>query len=306
MDEEAFLFMKGIRAALCFTQLYTLPPCFSSPDLCYHVPGKNLIKWHHAPTIPSSCFLSPLLSSVPNSVAGISGLPLISSLGSHLWVALSTFSPALAMSFILLLKQPTNQKVWFNLSHPQADVADRVQWHLKGEQQGFTLQTSGPCVLHLSFSLFANLNFFLCHSLLTPPPPFFFLKPWSCTLREYFRTVLSFCILTVCDSPQPLYFFYLRAQFSLIELKLECEALGGHQWGGLHMLSTLWERGDALHSASCCTQGLSPLLLHASADTWSLGRLTVIVLLAELRQPLLNSDACFEMHTYGFCGGEQN
>lgn len=68
----------------------------------------------------------------------------------------------------------------------------------------------------------------------------------------------------------------------------------------------LEKQGDALHSASCCTRGLFQLHLHASADTWSLGRLTVIVWPAELRQPPLASHTFFEMHTYGFCVGEQN
>lgn len=160
---KLFSLWKVLELHCVFTQLYTLPPCFSSPDLCYHVPGKNLIKWHHAPTISSSCFLSAPLSSVPNSVAGISGLPLISSLGSRLWVALSTFSPALAVSFILLLRQPTNQQVWFNLSHPQEDVADRVQQHLKGEQPGIYSANIRPLCLapFSSLSSFGQPELFL-------------------------------------------------------------------------------------------------------------------------------------------------
>lgn len=55
-----FSLWKVLEQHCVFTQLYTLPPCFSSPDLCYHVPGRNLIKWHRAPTISSSLSISHL------------------------------------------------------------------------------------------------------------------------------------------------------------------------------------------------------------------------------------------------------
>lgn len=120
-----FSLWKVLRQDCVFTQLYTLPPCFSSPDLCYHVPGRNLIKWHQAllslPLSPSPISVSV---SDSNSVSGRSGLPLISSVRSHLWAALSP--PALALSFILLLKRPANRQVWFNLLHPLADALDRA------------------------------------------------------------------------------------------------------------------------------------------------------------------------------------
>lgn len=103
-----------------------------------------------------------------------------------------------------------------------------------------------------------------------------------------------------------LYYFYLKAPFSLIATKVMKE--GRKLWecssrGGLHALSTLWEAGDALHSASCCTRGLFPLHLHASADTWSLDRLTVIVWPAERRQPLLClAHLLWNAHIWILCG----
>lgn len=120
-----FSLWKVLRQHCVFTQLYTLPPCFSSPDLCYHVPGRNLIKWHQALlSLPLSP--SPISVSDSNSVSGRSGLPLISSVRSHLWAALALSPPALALSFILLLKWPANRQVWFNLRHPLADALDRA------------------------------------------------------------------------------------------------------------------------------------------------------------------------------------
>lgn len=160
--KRLFSLWKVLEQHCVFTQLYTLPPCFSSSDLCYHVPGRNLIKWHWPPlSLPLSP--SPISVSDSNSASGRSELPLISSVGSHLWAALTLSPPALALSFILLLEWPTNPQVWFNLLHPEADVLDRASAacdgaRRHGEGAGFYSRNIRPSCLAASCSLNLNLQ----------------------------------------------------------------------------------------------------------------------------------------------------
>lgn len=101
MDEEAFLFMKGIKAALCFHSAlhsalvlffpWPLLPC-AREEFDKVTPG------------PSYLLLSPSLIPVldSNSVSGRSGAALISSARSHLWATLS-LSLFISPSFCLVI-----------------------------------------------------------------------------------------------------------------------------------------------------------------------------------------------------------
>ena len=72
-----FSLWKVLEQHCVFTQLYTLPPCFSSPDLCYHVPGRNLIKWHRASRYLFPSLHLPSLSRI--LIVRLAGLDYLSS-----------------------------------------------------------------------------------------------------------------------------------------------------------------------------------------------------------------------------------
>lgn len=164
-----FSLWKVLRQHCVFTQLYTLPSCFSSPDLCYHVPGRNLIKWHRA-LLSLPLFPSPISVSDSNSVSGRSGLPLISSVRSHLWAALALSLPQHLPCHLFCCWNSQ----WTGRYDSISDILWLMHWTeplpcataLPGMKrgQGFTAGTSGPHVLqlpalHTSFALTSlNLN----------------------------------------------------------------------------------------------------------------------------------------------------
>lgn len=189
-------------------------------------------------------------------------------MGSHLWAALFPLhqhSPCHlfccwngqqtgrsdSISYILRLMYRT-----------ECDSARRNE-----EGQGLTVGTSGCGVLQLS----ALCSSFALSSLTTTFRECFLAlfivkthTPWprNCTLTEYSSIQLSLRILMWLSSTLvDLYYFYLRALFSLIELKLQrkVRSIGEAPAGGFTYPFNTLRRGDALHSASCCTQRLSPL-----------------------------------------------
>lgn len=165
MDEEAFLFMKGIRAALCFHSALRTAPMLFFPWPLLPFAREEFDKVTPG---PHYLFLSLHLLSLSKI---LSGLPLISSVGSHLWAALVLSLPqhspchlfccwngwrtgrSDSISYILRLMYRTEP--------PPSVIA------LTGMKmgQGFTAGTSGPLVLqllavHPSFAL-SSLNLIL-------------------------------------------------------------------------------------------------------------------------------------------------
>lgn len=133
MDEEAFLFMKGIKAVLCFHSAL-----HSALVLFFPWPLLPCAREEFDKVTPGPCYLLLSPSLIPvldsNSVCGRSGAALISSARSHLRAALSLSlscslplsPPAFALSFIFLWKRPANQLSQFNLWHPWAAAPDRA------------------------------------------------------------------------------------------------------------------------------------------------------------------------------------
>ncbi len=148
-----FSLWKVLEQHCVFTQLYTLPSCFSSPDLCYHVPGRNLIKWHRVPTISSSLSISHLCQTLIVCLAGLDCL------SSHQWG--HTFGlPSLFLPqhlpchlFCCRIGQRTGRSdsisnilrlMYWTEPPPRAIALSAVK-----RGQGFTAETSGLLVLQL-------------------------------------------------------------------------------------------------------------------------------------------------------------
>lgn len=163
MDEEAFLFMKGIRGALCFhSALHSALMLFFPWPLL----PRAREEFDKVTLGPHYLFFSSHLSCLSQIlIVRLAGLyhPLISSVGSHLWAALVPPTPALPLSFILVLKRPVNRQVWFNLLHPQANVRDKAT-----TDKPLRLTTScSPLVLSTFLTEpEPSGKVFLCHTLL--------------------------------------------------------------------------------------------------------------------------------------------
>lgn len=148
---EAFLFMKGIKAALCFHSAL-----HSAPMLFFAWPLLPCAREEFDKVTPGPCYLFlslhlPSLSQI--LIVCLAGLLLllISSVRSHLWAALTLSPPALALSFILLLKWPANWQVWFNFLQSLDPCTGQgyrlVPWRCKEWSGGKFLQQENwpPC-----------------------------------------------------------------------------------------------------------------------------------------------------------------
>lgn len=253
MDEEAFLFMNGIKAALCFHS-----DLHSALMLFFPWPLLPCAREEFDKVTPGPCYLLLSPSLIPvldsNSVSGRSGAALISSARSHLWAALS-------LSRSLYLPQLLPCHLFFHGKGQRTSSSDSISdilglkhrtepspcvIALPGMRQGASLYSRniGPLCLEASW-----FQLVLC-SYLTEPKPSgrAFLRHtflnhsfvsqgialWQNTLQFNFPLcILMWLTPTLVD----LYYFYFKAPFSLIEQKLwrKVRSLGNAPAGGVYM-----------------------------------------------------------------------